>query len=125
MHLETPILFLATCDPARARIFYENVLELEFVADEAYALVFKVSGLDLRIQKVERMPNVAHTVFGWSVSDIRKTIKHLRGRVVNFANYDGLGQDRDGIWLSPGGGQLAWFKDPDGNTLSLTQYAKS
>ena len=123
MLLDTPILFAATTDAARSREFYENVLGLKFVADEMFALVFKVGELDLRIQKVERKAEIGYTVLGWEVADIRTTARQLTKAGVVFARFDGLGQDEDAIWTAPGGAKIAWFHDPDGNTLSLTEYA--
>src|SRR5881296_3049114 len=121
-HLDEPILFLATADAARSRAFYERVLGLTFVADEPYALVFRVGHSMLRIQKVDRVLKAAYTLLGWAVRDIRSTVRHLSEAGVVFQRYDGLAQVKDGVWRSPGGALVAWFQDPDGNTLSLTQY---
>jgi catechol 2,3-dioxygenase-like lactoylglutathione lyase family enzyme len=121
-HLDKPVLFVATAKAERARDFYERVLGLAFVADEPYALVFRVGRSMLRIQKVERVPKVPYTVLGWSVRNIRSTVRRLSEAGVAFERYDGLAQDDDGVWHSPGGALVAWFQDPDGNTLSLTQF---
>jgi catechol 2,3-dioxygenase-like lactoylglutathione lyase family enzyme len=121
-HLDNPVLFVATAKSDRARAFYERVLGLAFVADEPYALVFRVGRSMLRIQKVERVPKVPYTVLGWSVRNIRSTVRLLSQAGVVFERYDGLAQDNDGVWRSPGGAHVAWFQDPDGNTLSLTQF---
>jgi predicted enzyme related to lactoylglutathione lyase len=121
-HLDEPILFLATADAKRARTFYERALRLTFVADEPYALVFRVGSSLLRIQKVDRVSKVSHTLLGWAVRDIRSAVADLSDAGVAFQRYDGLKQDEKGIWRSPGGALVAWFQDPDGNTLSLTQY---
>jgi catechol 2,3-dioxygenase-like lactoylglutathione lyase family enzyme len=121
MKLDTPILFIATTEPQRARRFYEESLGLEFVADEPYALVFRVGEIPLRIQKVEQKAAAGHTVLGWKVSDIRKTMAGLREAGVEFVRLEGLEQSAEGIWRSPSGAQIAWFRDPDGNTLSLTE----
>jgi catechol 2,3-dioxygenase-like lactoylglutathione lyase family enzyme len=120
--LTTPILFVATTDAARSRAFYEETLGLSFVADEPSALVFDVGGTMLRIQKVERLSPAAHTVLGWSVVDVRRTIAMLRGRGVQLTRYPALPQDDDGVWTTPSGGRVAWLTDPDGNTLSLTEF---
>jgi catechol 2,3-dioxygenase-like lactoylglutathione lyase family enzyme len=122
MELDTPMLFVATTDPERARKFYEEVLGLTFIADEPHALAFQVGELPLRIQKVESKPAVNHTVLGWMVADIRKAVEELSEAGVTFALFDGLKQDADGIWQSPGGAKVAWFRDPDDNMLSLTEY---
>lgn len=124
MKLDTPILFAATTNSKRSRKFYEDALGLEFVADEPYALVFRSGQLHLRIQKVARKPKISYTVLGWAVTDIRKTVRQLSKTGVEFMRYDGLDQDADGIWRSPGGARVAWFQDPDDNTLSLTEYPR-
>ncbi len=116
------MLFAATTDSKRARKFYEEALGLEFVSDEPYALVFKSGPLHLRIQKVERKPKISYTVLGWVVTDIRKAVRHLSKAGVEFMRYDGLDQDADGVWQAPSGARVAWFRDPDDNTLSLTEY---
>ena len=98
------------------------MLGLKFVADEPYAIVFKVGASMLRIQKVERVPKVPFTVLGWAVKDIRGAVRDLAKAGVVFQRYEGLTQDSAGIWRSPGGALVAWFQDPDGNTLSVTQF---
>ncbi len=124
MELEKPILFAATTNSKRSRKFYEDALGLEFVADEPYALVFRSGQLQLRIQKVARKPKINYTVLGWVVTDILKTVRQLSRTGVEFMRYDGLDQDADGIWRAPGGARVAWFQDPDDNTLSLTEYPR-
>jgi catechol 2,3-dioxygenase-like lactoylglutathione lyase family enzyme len=121
-HLDKPILFLATVNAERSREFYERVLGLVFVADEPPALVFQVGDSMLRIQKVDRVHNVPYTVLGWAVPDIRRTVQHLRAAGVVFQRYEGMAQDDDAIWHAPSGALVAWFQDPDGHTLSLTQF---
>jgi len=121
-HLEKPVLFAATARAERSRAFYEGVLGLALVADEPYALVFRVGRSMLRIQKVDRVAKVPYTVLGWAVRNIRRTVRSLAKAGVAFQRYDGLAQDEDGVWRSPGGALVAWFQDPDGNTLSLTQF---
>ena len=122
MHLDEPILFLATANPERARAFYQDLLGLEFVADEPPALVFRVGDRMLRIQKVERVHAAPYTALGWVVADIRQTVHRLRAAGVEFQRYEGLKQDTDGIWPAPSGAFVAWFRDPDGHVLSLTQF---
>ena len=121
-HLDKPILFLATANVERSRDFYQRVLGLDFVADEPPALVFQVGHSMLRIQKVERVQAAPYTALGWAVLDIRQTVHHLRAAGVVFQRYEGLKQDDDGIWLAPSGAFVAWFLDPDGHVLSLTQF---
>jgi len=124
MELDTPILFAATTNSKRSRKFYEEALGLKFVADEPYALVFQCGGLQLRIQKVQRKPRISYTVLGWAVKDIQKTVRRLSKAGIEFMRYDGLEQDADGVWLAPSGARVAWFHDPDDNTLSLTEYPR-
>jgi catechol 2,3-dioxygenase-like lactoylglutathione lyase family enzyme len=121
-YLDKPILFLATANAERSREFYERVLGLAFVADEPPALVFQVGHSMLRIQKVDLVHKVPYTVLGWAVSDIRRTVRQLRAAGVAFQRYEGMTQDDDGIWHAPSGALVAWFQDPDGHILSLTQF---
>ena len=121
MPLDTPILFAATTDAKRARVYYEEVLGLPLVADDHFALVFKVGALVLRIQKVAHKPKIDYTVLGWMVSDIEAEIRRLTRAGVRFSRHEGLDQDKLGVWRSPTGAKVAWFSDPDGNTLSLTE----
>jgi catechol 2,3-dioxygenase-like lactoylglutathione lyase family enzyme len=120
--LDRPILFLATANAGPSRAFYERVLGLEFVADEPAALVFQAGHSMLRIQKVEHVHVAPYTALGWAVSDIHETIGILREAGVMFSHFEGMNQDSDGIWQSPGGALVAWFEDPDGHVLSLTEY---
>jgi catechol 2,3-dioxygenase-like lactoylglutathione lyase family enzyme len=122
MALDTPILFAANTDAKRARRFYEKTLGLKFVSEDPFALVFQVGPLALRIQKVAAKPALDYTVLGWQVSDIGRVVRRLARAGVRFARYKGLEQDPGGVWCSPAGAKVAWFRDPDGNTLSLTEY---
>lgn len=121
MKLDRPIAFLATTDAEASRVFYENVLGLDFVADEPFALVFRVGGITLRIQKVGQMNAPPGTVFGFDVDDIETAVDALQTKGIAFERYDHMPQDDLGIWQSPSGAKVAWFKDPAGNLLSLTQ----
>jgi catechol 2,3-dioxygenase-like lactoylglutathione lyase family enzyme len=121
-HLEKPVLFLATANAKKSRAFYETVLGLTFVGDEPPALVFQLGDSMLRIQKVERVYTAPYTALGWAVADIRQTVQRLRAAGVVFEHYKGMNQDADGIWPAPSDARVAWFKDPDGHTLSLTQF---
>ena len=121
-HLDNPVLFLATANSERSRAFYEGLLGLQFVADEWPALVFRIGDRMLRIQKVEKVHAAPYTALGWSVSDVRKVVHDLRAAGVVFQHYQGMNQDGDGIWHAPSGAFVAWFQDPDGHVLSLTQF---
>jgi len=119
-----PILFLATANAARSRAFYERLPGFTFVADEPPALVFEVGDAMLRIQKVERVHAAPYTALGWAVADIRQAVRDLRDAGVVFERFEGMEQDRDGIWSAPSGAFVAWFRDPDGHVLSLTQFKR-
>jgi catechol 2,3-dioxygenase-like lactoylglutathione lyase family enzyme len=122
----TPLIaFLATANPTRSRAFFEDLLQLRLVSDEPFALVFDCNGTTLRIQKVESVQPQPYTSLGWQTENIVQLVQTLTNRGVHFERFPGMEQDPLGIWTSPGGAQVAWFKDPDGNTLSLTQFATS
>jgi hypothetical protein len=106
----------------RAREFYESVVGLRLIADEPLALVFDANGAMLRVQKVEAVSPAAYTALGWQVTDIAGTVHGLKAKSVRFERYAGFMQDSLGVWTSPSGARVAWFKDPDGNILSLTQF---
>jgi len=114
--------FVATKDPLRAREFYQNTLGLRLVADEPFAIVFDANGTTLRVQKVERVAPAPYTALGWRVPDIRGTIRGLVEKGVTFERFGFFPQDELGIWTADDGTMVAWFKDPDGNLLSLTQF---
>jgi catechol 2,3-dioxygenase-like lactoylglutathione lyase family enzyme len=116
-----PVAFVSTTDPAQARGFYEGILGLRLVADEAFALVFDLAGTPLRVTRVDRLEPQPFTVLGWRVGDVAATVRELGAHGVAFERYSGLEQDPDGIWTSPSGTRIAWFRDPDGNTLSVSQ----
>jgi catechol 2,3-dioxygenase-like lactoylglutathione lyase family enzyme len=115
------IAFLATAQPARARAFYEGTLGFRLVTDDQFALLFDCNGTSLRIQKVDSVDPVPYTALGWHVSDIRETVEGLSKRGVIFEQYVFLEQDELGVWTAPSGTSVAWFKDPDGNLLSVAQ----
>ena len=114
--------FAATKQPEKARAFYTDVLGLTMVANEPMALIFKANGSILRISVVKDFTPQPFTVLGWQVADIRSMHRELAGKGVTFENYGFPGQDAEDIWTTPDGAQVAWFKDPDENLLSLTQF---
>ena len=118
------VAFAATTDAAKARAFYEGVLGLRLVSDDApFALVFDANGTMLRVTSVQERTPVPFTVLGWDVAAIETTVERLAAAGVEFLRYPGLNEDdRLGIWRSPSGARIAWFHDPDGNVLSLTQF---
>jgi catechol 2,3-dioxygenase-like lactoylglutathione lyase family enzyme len=113
--------FLATSRPEVARPFYEDILKLRFVSDDPFAISFDSNGTMLRVTKVPVFIPLPFTVLGWTVDDVAAELADLRSRGVVFERFPGMGQDGDGIWTAPGGARIAWFKDPDGNLLSLAQ----
>lgn len=116
------IAFSATTDPGAALAFYRDVLGLALIADEPHAIVFDAHGTMLRIQKANQHTPAPHTLLGWRVTDIAETIRGLVARGVVFVRYGFMPQDAAGVWTAPGGARIAWFKDPDGNLLSLTAF---
>jgi len=115
--------FSATTDPDRAKAFYRDQLGLQLVSDEQYALVFDAGGTMLRVQKVNAVSEAKYTTLGWNVPDIAATVDELAKAGVKFEHYGMPGQDENGIWTPPGSStKIAWFKDPDGNILSLAQF---
>ena len=115
------IAFIATTQPEQAKVFYSEVLELPLMEDTPFALVFDAHGTMLRIQKVQTLTPAGHTVLGWRVVDVHEAVEMLLKRGIIFDRYPGLSQDEQGIWATPDGNKIAWFTDPDGNTLSLTE----
>ena len=115
------ITFVATTDAAKARQFYEAAHGLRFVSDDRFAVIFDANGTTLRVTKVRSFEAAEHTVLGWQVTDIDDAARDLSSRGVVFERYDGFNQDELGIWNAPDGFRIVWFKDPDGNVLSLTQ----
>jgi catechol 2,3-dioxygenase-like lactoylglutathione lyase family enzyme len=115
--------FIATSDPDRARKFYGDALGLPLVSEELpFALVFDANGTMLRVTIVKQTAPAGYTVLGWKVPDIIAAATALSSAGVQFERYQGMEQDGLGIWSSPGGARVAWFKDPDGNTLSISQH---
>jgi catechol 2,3-dioxygenase-like lactoylglutathione lyase family enzyme len=118
------ICFVATRQAEAARRFYETTLGLKFVSEDPFAIVFDVEGTMLRVQKVREMNLAKYTALGWEVADIAARIQELTKNGVQFERFPGVPQDELGAWTTPSGAKVAWFKDPDGNILSLTQFGK-
>ena len=118
------IAFVATTNPARAKKFYKDTLGLRFVSEGEFALVFDAGGIMLRVTPVQNLQPAGYTVLGWTVPDIAKEIRALKKRGVKFKRYDWMEQNEQGVWVSPAGAKIAWFEDPDGNTLSLTEFGR-
>ena len=113
--------FVPTVKPAEAKKFYKNILGLKLLSEDNYALEFEANGTLLRVIIVPELIPHPFTVLGWNVADIASTIQSLNKKGVYCEKYDFFEQDSLGIWLSPGGSKVAWFKDQDGNILSLTE----
>lgn len=114
--------FVATADAEAARAFYQDVLGLTLISDEEYAIVFDANGTTLRIQKAGSFTPHQFTALGWHVDDIEAAMADLRVRGVEFEQCPWMPEGSNGIMTFPEGARVAWFKDPDGNLLSLDQY---
>lgn len=115
--------FIPVRDQAIARAFYEATLGLRVIEENPAALVLDAGGTMLRVTPVPELAVQPFTIAGWQVPDIEATVRALAERGVELNRYDGMDQDDLGVWTTPGGDRVAWFKDPDGNTLSLTTFA--
>jgi predicted enzyme related to lactoylglutathione lyase len=116
------IAFVGATDLSRARVFYEQVLGLTLTGCSDFACVFDANGTMLRVTAVPEVARGGYTVLGWRVADIAAAVRDLSARGVVFLRYDGMDQDDSGVWTTPGGDRVAWFPDPAGNILSLTQF---
>ena len=113
--------FVATTKSGKAKSFYQDTLGLKLLSEDNYGLEFDVNGALLRVAIVQELKPQIFTVLGWNVDDIFSTIKSLNDKNVFCEKYDFLEQDNLGVWTSPNGSKVAWFKDLDGNILSLTE----
>jgi catechol 2,3-dioxygenase-like lactoylglutathione lyase family enzyme len=118
------VTFLITTHAEAALAFYRDKLGQTFLRDDGFALVFDMDGVMLRVGKMEQFTPAQHTVLGWEVKDIAAETGILAGRGITFEHYPNMGQDERGICTFPNGDKVAWFKDPDGNVLSLSQHAQ-
>ncbi len=115
--------FIITRDREKARVFYGGVLGFAAASEDNFALIYDMNGTMLRITTLKDFQPHQHTVLGWDVPDIAAAVKALKAKGVTFNVYDGFGQDELGIWTAPAStSKVAWFLDPDGNNLSLTQF---
>jgi predicted enzyme related to lactoylglutathione lyase len=121
-----PVAFIPTRKPEAAREFYEQTLGLRFESDDQFAMVFRVGAaleIMLRLVHAPEFTPFPFTLFGWEVDDIVASATALTGNGVSFIRHAFFEQDERGIWTAPGGARVAWFKDPDGNTLSISQHS--
>jgi len=114
--------FVPTKDSARSREFYEGKLGFKFVSDDQFALVMQAGESMIRIAKAGKFTPAQYTVMGWEVTDIEAMVKWLTDRGVAFEKYPFVQDQKSGIWTTPNGDKVAWFKDPDGNVLSLSEH---
>jgi catechol 2,3-dioxygenase-like lactoylglutathione lyase family enzyme len=113
--------FVPTVMPEKAKLFYRDVLGLELLSEDQYALEFEANGTLLRVAIVPEFKPHSFTALGWNLDDIAAEIRSLNEKGVFCEQFGFLEQDELGIWTAPGGAMVAWFKDPDDNLLSLTQ----
>ncbi len=116
------VSFAATTDGARAAKFYGELLGLPIRSDDNFAIAFDAAGTELRLQKLEQFTPQPFTALGWQVADVADVLDHLARHGVSPERYPWLEQDARGVWQAPSGARVAWFKDPDGNLLSVAQY---
>lgn len=117
------VAFVGTTQPESAKKFYGGTLGLRLVSEDGFALVFDANGVMLRVAQVREIAAAPYTVLGWEVSNIFAKVKEMKQAGVQFERYSFPGQDELGIWTAPGGARVAWFKDPDGNLLSISQHS--
>ena len=113
--------FVPTVMADKAKVFYRDILGLKLLAEDEYALEFEANGILLRVINVPEFTPHKFTALGWNVEDIVSTINALNEKGIYCEKYGFFEQDDLGIWTAPGGAKVAWFKDPDGNILSVSQ----
>jgi catechol 2,3-dioxygenase-like lactoylglutathione lyase family enzyme len=116
------VAFVPIKDPDKARAFYEGVIGLRFVKDDGFALVFDANGIMVRMARVQQFTPMPFTILGWQVKEIEKIAAELQAKGVPFERFGFFKQDDLGIWTAPTRDKVAWFKDPDGNMLSISQH---
>jgi len=115
------VAFVPTKDAEKAKAFYVDVLGLRFIKDDGFAMVLEANGIMVRVARAQFTP-AQFTILGWQVKDIEKTAAGLQEKGVRFERFGFFEQDALGIWTAPTGDKVAWFKDPDGNVLSVSQH---
>ena len=115
-----PAVVICTRDRTRAVAFYRDILGLNLAYEDNFAAVFNSGGITLRISLVPDFTPHEHTILGFNVTDVAATVEALRAQGAVFNIYEGYQQDESAILTLPRGIQVAWFKDPDGNVLSVT-----
>jgi|SRR4051812_33434023 catechol 2,3-dioxygenase-like lactoylglutathione lyase family enzyme len=119
------VAFVPTNDATKSKAFYKDVLGLRFVSDDGFALVFNANGTMIRIARAGKFTPQQFTILGWQVKKIEQVVKKMQAKGVEFLHFPGMGQAESGVWNAPDGtAKVAWFKDPDGNTLSVSEHFK-
>ncbi len=116
------IAFVTTADPKAAKAFYQGTLGLKLLSEDNFAVVFDANGIMLRVAIAKEVKPAPYTVLGWEVTDIGESLNQLVQAGVKFEVFGLPGQEKNGIWSAPGGDKVAWFKDPSGNLLSISQH---
>ncbi|HEV3329135.1 MAG TPA: VOC family protein [Acidimicrobiales bacterium] len=116
--------FVPISDADAARRFYVDTLGLRLIEESPFAIVVDANGTMVRLTPVPELRPQPFTIVGFEVTDLDDVVDRLASRGVGFNRYDGVDQDERSIWNTPGGDRVAWFADPDGNTLSLTEFAR-
>jgi len=116
------VAFVPTKDTEKARAFYEGILGLRFVKDDGFAMVLDANGIMIRVAKAPEFKPAQFTILGWQVTEIDKVVRELTGKGIHFEIFGFFKQDELGIWTAPTGDKVAWFKDPDGNILSVSEH---
>src|ERR1700726_1266870 len=119
------VAFVPTTDFERARAFYEGILGLRFKQEDGFALVLDANGIMLRITKIPVFEPARFTILGWEVQRIHEFVAKLSSKGIVFERFGLPNQDESGVWMAPSGDKVAWFKDPDGNILSLSEHVKA
>ena len=116
--------FIPTVNPQEAILFYRDLLGFELMSEDDYAMEFNANGTLLRVTIVDEFVPQPFTILGWNIENLVFTVRQFNEKNIYFEIFDFLEQDDLGIWNSPGGAKVAWFKDPDGNILSLTELER-
>jgi catechol 2,3-dioxygenase-like lactoylglutathione lyase family enzyme len=116
------VAFVPVRNADTARAFYHGKLGLHLVMEDSFALVFEVAGVRLRATLIPDFQPQKFTVLGWEVPDADGFARQLAAAGIQFERYPGIEQDALGVWRAPGGAKVAWFRDPDGNVLSISQH---
>src|SRR5580700_10628935 len=116
------VAFVPITDSEKARAFYEGVLGLRFIKDDGFALVLEANGIMIRAAKMKEVTPAQFTILGWQVTNIEDVVRVLQQKGVHFEIFGFFKQDDLGIWTAPTGDKVAWFKDPDGNILSVSEH---